>query len=492
MRWFNTVREQPWRITLGAVGGLMVAIIIAGLIGFLLNENIKRAADEALRYDVEIEDNGDDLRAAVLDMRHYHRNVTFEGPSAEHLSEFEKAYEQTHSEIDELDRLGVRDPDTAQPDEIRMMAREYYEDFRPAMDLYEEDQAAFMQASDRGLSRINEMEAAAAEVDKLGEKLSSASLQEVDRAAATAEIVLLASIAGLLLAGAALAYAAVRVVNELRRSNARQKMAADKVAEASRAKTDFIADISHELRTPLTVLRGNAEIGITLEDDPEHREILEEIVRESGRMSRMVEDLLLLAKSDSASLPLNKETVAAAPFLAELAARAESLAHERGATLETELDNGDGLLQIDAQRIEQAALILVDNAAKYGRPGGPVRLTSETTSSGELRITVEDHGPGIPHDELPRVFERFYRVDKARSRSGQGSGSGQGGSGLGLPIAKTIVQAHGGRIEAASRPYEGTRMSLYLPWTPEPGSGPGARSRLPASVRRSVRRSLPR
>jgi two-component system sensor histidine kinase VicK len=141
-------------------------------------------------------------------------------------------------------------------------------------------------------------------------------------------------------------------------------------------------------------------------------------------------------------------------LLTDLAGRAEILARERGARLETQL-GGRGFVEIDRRWIEQAVLILVDNAAKYGPDGGTVTLTS-SARYGELRIGVEDHGPGIPEEELPRVFERFYRLDKARSRT-------LGGSGLGLPIAKTIVEAHGGHIEAVSRLGKGTKMSLCLP-----------------------------
>jgi two-component system sensor histidine kinase VicK len=248
------------------------------------------------------------------------------------------------------------------------------------------------------------------------------------------------------------------VVNEMKRLYAEQQAATEKVEAASRAKTEFIADVSHELRTPLTVLRGNAQVGLALGSD-DHKEILEEIVEESKRMARMVEDLLFLAKSDSASLPLDLETVAVEPLLAELAGRAKILARERGAELETELKGG-GLIRMDPQRIGQAVLILVDNAAKYGQPGGKVTLVS-SVRSGELRIKVEDRGPGIPKEKLPRIFERFYRLDKARSRK-------LGGAGLGLPIAKSIVDAHGGRIEAVSRLGEGTKISLCLPLLSQP------------------------
>ncbi len=129
---------------------------------------------------------------------------------------------------------------------------------------------------------------------------------------------------------------------------------------------------------------------------------------------------MFLARSDSAAPPLELETVGVAPFLAELAARAEILARERGASLEVTL-NGNGQVRIEPTRIEQAVLVLVDNAAKYSPDGESVALTS-ATSRGELCIAVADRGPGIPAADLPRIFERFYRVDKARSRKLGGAG----------------------------------------------------------------------
>ncbi|MGH3085807.1 MAG: sensor histidine kinase, partial [Rubrobacteraceae bacterium] len=248
--------------------------------------------------------------------------------------------------------------------------------------------------------------------------------------------------------------ATVRVVNEMRRLNAEQQRAAEQLAEASRAKTDFLADVSHELRTPLTVMRGNAEIGMQLQTDETQREMLAEILSESDKMTKMVEDLLFLARSDSSSLPLNLEPVSAAPFLAALADRAGVLARERGAQLRVDL-SGEGLLKLDHARFEQAVLVLVDNAAKYAGQSAPISLSSKT-SGDELVVEVKDNGPGIPERDLHRIFDRFYRVDKTRSRK-------LGGSGLGLPIAKTIVEALNGRIEAWSKPGKGARMSIYVP-----------------------------
>jgi len=454
MSWLKKIREQPWRISTAAVAGLLVASIFAGLVGLLENERVKQVTDQALRYDIELEDEADDLRAAVLDMRHYHRNIAFTGPSRRSVADFEDAYARLQEEIGEFEDLGVGALIDFQPEEIRRMAEEYYAGFRPAIDSYEEDPEAFVQASDRGLVEIGEMESIAQELDGLGEDRAEAALGSIDQATATARLVLLAVIGGLVVGGAVLAYSVVRVVGELRKLYAGQQVTAKKLAEVSQAKTDFIADVSHELRTPLTVLRGNAEVGLILDSDGDHAEILGEIVEESGRMTRMVEDLLFLARSDSAAVPLDLEPVPVASFLAEVAGRADVLARERGAELEVEL-SGEGELEIDRGRVEQAILILVDNAAKYGQPDGRVTLTS-ATASGELCVTVADRGPGIPEFELPHVFERFYRVDKTRARK-------QGGTGLGLPIAKTIVEVHGGHIEAESRVGEGTRMSIRFP-----------------------------
>lgn len=440
-------RERLWWAMVAAVGGLLLAILVAGLAGFLSNRNVKLVTDEALLYDVELEDHGDDLRVAVLDVRQYHRNLLFQEPTKARVADHEEAYAALQQEMGALENLGVRDPDAPQPQEIREMAEAYYAEFRPAIDLYGEDPAAFEEASDRGLERIAEMDAAAAQIDKLGERLTSNKLAEVDRASSNATMALAIVMGGLLLIGTALAYLAVRVAGELR-------AASERLAEAARAKNDFLADVSHELRTPLTVLRGNAEMGLVLDRDWPHRRLLEEIMKESGRMTRMVEDLLFLSRSDSAAVPLEKKTVPVADLLAETAGRATTLARERGARLHLEL-SGDGDLAVDQRRVEQAVLILVDNAAKYGPPGGRVRLASET-AAGELRLTVADEGPGIPEGELPKIFGRFYRLDKARSRR-------MGGAGLGLPIAKAIVEAHGGRMEAQSSPGEGTRMTIRLP-----------------------------
>jgi PAS domain S-box-containing protein len=230
----------------------------------------------------------------------------------------------------------------------------------------------------------------------------------------------------------------------------RLQTASRDVSERKRAE-EALAAVSHELRTPLTVIRGNAEVGLELGGDCEHEEALREILRESSTMSRMVEDLLFLARSESAAPPFRMEPLEVEVLLAGLERRAGALAAEHDATLSPSFEE-NGLVRMDPVRVEQAILVLVDNAVKYGPEGQSVSLRS-AAGHGELRVDVEDQGPGIPETELPHVFDRFYRRP----------GVEEPGSVLGLSIAQTIAEARGGRIEAESRPGEGTRMSFILP-----------------------------
>jgi two-component system, OmpR family, sensor histidine kinase VicK len=164
-----------------------------------------------------------------------------------------------------------------------------------------------------------------------------------------------------------------------------------------------------------------------------------------------------LARSESAAPPFRMEPVETSVLVKGLARRARSLTAEHGAALDTTLAQ-TGLVRVDPARVEQAVLAIVDNAIKYGPESHRITLKSSSLG-GELRIEVGDQGPGIPETELPRVFERFYRLDGVK----------EPGSGLGLSIAQTIAEAHGGRIEADSRPGRGTRMTLILPLLPHEG-----------------------
>jgi signal transduction histidine kinase len=430
-----------------SITGLLIAIAAAGLIGLLINTRMKSITDRAIQFDIELEDRSDDFRVTVLDMRHYHRNIAFAGASRRGVADFESAYQFLTAQIEGLEELASRDATIPVGAAVRQRAEAYYAAFRPAIDLYNSDRAAFDLASDDGLRRLAELEDFARQLDHLAEQRAADALRSVERAAVIAQAVMLIVLAGLVLVGIGLAFQSARNLQ-------RQEQVANELARALQLKSEFIADASHELRSPLTVLRANAEVALALERNCVHTELLEEIVSESERMTRLVNDLLFLASSDARSLPLDVELAEIAPFITDLAERARMLAQDRDIELHSYLQ-ARGLATIDRTRIEQAILILVDNASKYSPAGATVNWRA-LNGEDDFRIEVSDSGPGIPADELPFIFERFYRVDKARNRK-------MGGTGLGLSIAKSIIEAHGGRIEATSELGIGTTMIVTLP-----------------------------
>lgn len=212
----------------------------------------------------------------------------------------------------------------------------------------------------------------------------------------------------------------------------------------------LLADVSHELRTPLTAVRGNLDLIRHMgEADPELMNIIED---ELERMTRLIGDLLLLARADTGGLPLEREPVELDNILFEVYRQVSRLARR----VEIKLVEVDQVCVLgDADRLKQLLLILVDNATKYTPPGGVVSL-SLSRQGGWAHLSVADTGVGIPPEDVPHIFDRFYRVDKARGRA-------QGGSGLGLSIAKWIAQAHGGGIDVTSAMGEGTTFTIKLP-----------------------------
>jgi two-component system phosphate regulon sensor histidine kinase PhoR len=221
---------------------------------------------------------------------------------------------------------------------------------------------------------------------------------------------------------------------------------------------DFVANVSHELRTPLSVIKGYIE---TLVDG--HQEMpagdrerfLRTIQRHTERLHSLLEDLLTLSRLESANPGLLRETVPFAKIVTAVVEdyRSRPAAGER--RLDCTVDPAAGNLWVDASKITQVLENLLDNALKY-TPVGAVVSISVDSREGELVVAVRDNGPGIPAEDLPHIFERFYRVDKGRSRE-------KGGTGLGLSIVKHIVQLHGGRVWVESRLGQGTAFFFSLP-----------------------------
>jgi two-component system, OmpR family, sensor kinase len=225
----------------------------------------------------------------------------------------------------------------------------------------------------------------------------------------------------------------------------------DRLEGAFRRQRQFVSDASHELRTPLTVLRGQTELLRRVGDDPEERRrVTDTLLRELDQTNRLVADMLALAQAESGEL-VHPQTVDLEDYLEDLE-RDLPLFGKRDYRLE---GTRRGTLEADPERLTQVFRNLVRNATRHTGPGDRVTI-SATTSDGRIEFCVADVGPGIPPDQLERVFDRFYRTDEARDRD-------HGGSGLGLPIARAIVEAHGGRIWAESAPGHGAQIHFELP-----------------------------
>lgn len=219
----------------------------------------------------------------------------------------------------------------------------------------------------------------------------------------------------------------------------------------------FLADISHELRTPLTVLRGEAEVALRGIAKPEsaYRETLQLIVSQAADMGRLVEDLLFLARSEAEEIRYEYRVLSMADVVADALGDAAAIARRRQIRIAARGSGEELHIRGDPRRIKQAALNLLDNAIKFSPAGGDVEVRCARASDA-VELTIADQGPGVPSHELPHVFERLFRGEHARRE-------GIGGSGLGLPIARRIVERHGGTLEVASEPGRGTIATMRLP-----------------------------
>ncbi|MBX6351883.1 MAG: two-component sensor histidine kinase [Thermoflavifilum sp.] len=231
------------------------------------------------------------------------------------------------------------------------------------------------------------------------------------------------------------------------------------IRKAWQQQLEFVANASHELRTPLAVIRSNLDIVL---EHPEQTvlanlEWINNAHSETRRLTKLVSDLLTLARTDSEQMPVAREPVDLTGLLQHIEELFEVIAADRNLTLISQIEP-DLHVQGDRDRLHQLFVILLDNACKFTPAGGRIEIRAQGRKPGVL-VEVSDTGIGIAEQDLPRVFERFYRADKARARDTEG------GAGLGLSIARWIVDAHHGRIWITSRPGEGTTVHVQLPPT---------------------------
>jgi two-component system, OmpR family, sensor histidine kinase CiaH len=257
-----------------------------------------------------------------------------------------------------------------------------------------------------------------------------------------AVLLVIGAIIGVILTGAGSMFLANRALIPIRQAFSRQRQ--------------FTADASHELRTPLALIRANAEM-LTLHGDrlaSQDVELVNEIIHETDHLNRLVGDLLTLARADTEVVKIHTRPVDFRALVGEVHEDLQRIAESKG--IESDLSlNGPVTVSGDEGRLRQLLLILLDNALKYTDPGGRVTITLGN-SDRKARLTVADTGIGIPAADRPHIFERFYRVDRAREHE-------SGGTGLGLSIAKWIVQAHNGEIKVESELGQGTAFHVDLP-----------------------------
>ncbi len=230
---------------------------------------------------------------------------------------------------------------------------------------------------------------------------------------------------------------------------------ASRLEQTEVLRLELIGNVAHELRTPLASIKGYME-GLIDGVLPAEAATFQQVYREADRLQRLVHDLQELSRVEAGAYELNLHATAPGRLAGEVVDRLGRQFEEKGVALETDVPSDLPPVRVDEDRIGQVLLNLVGNALQYTPSGGQVRLAARREGN-RVRFSVEDTGVGIPPEHLPHIFERFYRVDKSRSRAG-------GGSGIGLTIARHLVEAHGGQIQAASDgPGQGSTFSIILP-----------------------------
>ena len=230
-----------------------------------------------------------------------------------------------------------------------------------------------------------------------------------------------------------------------------------RLKQLENTRKEFVANVSHELRTPLSMIKGYVETLINgAKDDPNvATRFLQTIEKHADRLTCLIEDLLTISRLESGQIVMNLQKVELRPVANDVVNDLKSRADDKKVVLENQVP-AEIRVRADADRIQQVLFNLVDNAIKYGGSEGHVWIGALAVDDQMIEVSVRDNGPGIPPDAIERVFERFYRADKARSRE-------QGGTGLGLSIVKHIVQSHGGEVWAKSAMGQGTTFLFTLP-----------------------------
>ena len=225
------------------------------------------------------------------------------------------------------------------------------------------------------------------------------------------------------------------------------------------SRRDLVANVSHELKTPIAAIRAHLENLLDGVESPEP-ETLQVMLTQSERLGRLVEQLLDLSRLESGEVPLHREPMSLAPLVSQVVSEIQVSRPDRTVSLESEVTEELPPVQADRERVHQVLFNLVDNAVRFTPPGGAVTVSAHT-HNGSVEVAVTDTGVGIGPEHLPRLFERFYRVDPARSRE-------DGGTGIGLAIARSVVEAHGGHIHAESRLGQGSVFTFDLPVASSP------------------------
>jgi two-component system phosphate regulon sensor histidine kinase PhoR len=231
---------------------------------------------------------------------------------------------------------------------------------------------------------------------------------------------------------------------------------------ADRTRRDFVANVSHELRTPLTAIRGYVE-ALADATPEESRTFLEIVSRHTLRMERLVRDLLRLARIESGQEPLDRLPCSVEGLLTAVESDLAPLLAVKRVRLARTIAPEAATVAGDPNKLQDVLRNLLENAANYSPEGGRIAVTA-SAADGRVRLKIADEGPGIPPADLQRVFERFYRVDKARTRDGRDPG----GTGLGLSIVRHLVELHGGRVSASNATPHGAVFTVELPVQPEP------------------------